>query len=93
MSVMSYSLFNQSKTLSILKENSMEIVFFNSNKNLSVTQTNKQVKFIVYVTSLVTDIDVTFNICSEILYPKEVCSPHSGVSSEHLCRGRDYVVS
>ena len=29
---------------------------------------------------------------SEILYPKDQCSPHSGVSSEHLCRGRDYVV-
>ena len=30
--------------------------------------------------------------CSEILYPKEGCSPHSGVSNEHLSKGRDYVV-
>ncbi|XP_041364495.1 DNA-directed RNA polymerase III subunit RPC5-like isoform X2 [Gigantopelta aegis] len=29
---------------------------------------------------------------SDILYPKEVCSPHSGVSSEYLCRGRDYMM-
>lgn len=29
---------------------------------------------------------------SEILYPKEACSPHSGVSGEHLSKGRDYVV-
>ncbi|XP_062611114.1 DNA-directed RNA polymerase III subunit RPC5-like [Saccostrea cucullata] len=29
---------------------------------------------------------------SEILYPKEATSPHSGVSAEHLCRGRDYVM-
>lgn len=29
---------------------------------------------------------------SEILYPKEATSPHSGVSADHLCRGRDYVV-
>lgn len=30
---------------------------------------------------------------SEILYPKGTTSPHSGVSAEHLCRGRDYLVS
>ncbi|XP_033749555.1 LOW QUALITY PROTEIN: DNA-directed RNA polymerase III subunit RPC5-like [Pecten maximus] len=29
---------------------------------------------------------------SEILYPKEATSPHSGVSADHLCRGRDYVM-
>ncbi|XP_067671933.1 DNA-directed RNA polymerase III subunit RPC5-like isoform X1 [Haliotis asinina] len=29
---------------------------------------------------------------SEVLYPKEACSPHSGISSEILCRGRDYVM-
>lgn len=29
---------------------------------------------------------------SEILYPKEATSPHSGVSAEHICKGRDYVV-
>ncbi|XP_063444434.1 DNA-directed RNA polymerase III subunit RPC5-like [Mytilus trossulus] len=29
---------------------------------------------------------------SEILYPKEACSPHSGVSGEHLSKGRDYVM-
>lgn len=29
---------------------------------------------------------------SEILYPKDACSPHSGVSSEHLSKGRDYVM-
>ncbi|ESO84071.1 hypothetical protein LOTGIDRAFT_108154 [Lottia gigantea] len=29
---------------------------------------------------------------SEILYPKEACSPVSGISSEYLCRGRDYIM-
>ena len=29
---------------------------------------------------------------SEILYPKDGCSPNSGISSELLCRGRDFVV-
>ncbi|CAE1294476.1 RPC5 [Acanthosepion pharaonis] len=29
---------------------------------------------------------------SEILYPKGTTSPHSGVSAEHLCRGRDYLM-
>ncbi|KAK3600874.1 hypothetical protein CHS0354_019221 [Potamilus streckersoni] len=29
---------------------------------------------------------------SDVLYPKEVCSPHSGISAEYLCRGRDYVI-
>ncbi|XP_063961179.1 DNA-directed RNA polymerase III subunit RPC5-like [Lytechinus pictus] len=29
---------------------------------------------------------------SEVLYPKDTCSPISGVSSEILCRGRDYVM-
>ncbi|XP_029649513.2 DNA-directed RNA polymerase III subunit RPC5 [Octopus sinensis] len=29
---------------------------------------------------------------SEILYPKDATSPHSGVSAEHLCRGRDYLM-
>ncbi|XP_022319153.2 DNA-directed RNA polymerase III subunit RPC5-like [Crassostrea virginica] len=29
---------------------------------------------------------------SEILYPKEATSPHSGVSAEHICKGRDYVM-
>ncbi|XP_060071471.1 DNA-directed RNA polymerase III subunit RPC5-like isoform X2 [Ylistrum balloti] len=29
---------------------------------------------------------------SEILYPKEATSPHSGVAADHLCRGRDYVM-
>lgn len=29
---------------------------------------------------------------SEILYPKDTTSPHSGVSAEHLCRGRDYLM-
>lgn len=28
---------------------------------------------------------------SDILYPKDSCSPHSGVAAEILCRGRDYV--
>lgn len=27
-----------------------------------------------------------------MLYPKEGCSPNSGISSELLCRGRDFVV-
>jgi len=27
-----------------------------------------------------------------VLYPKEGCSPNSGISSELLCRGRDFVV-
>lgn len=30
---------------------------------------------------------------SEILYPKDTFSSHSGVSSEILCRARNYVVS
>ncbi|XP_074653463.1 DNA-directed RNA polymerase III subunit RPC5-like [Tubulanus polymorphus] len=29
---------------------------------------------------------------SEILYPKDTCSAHSGIPAEVLCRGRDYVV-
>ncbi|XP_064644634.1 DNA-directed RNA polymerase III subunit RPC5-like isoform X1 [Lineus longissimus] len=29
---------------------------------------------------------------SEILYPKDTCSPHSGIPAEVLCRGRDYVM-
>uniref|UniRef100_A0AAY4BHT1 DNA-directed RNA polymerase III subunit RPC5 C-terminal domain-containing protein n=1 Tax=Denticeps clupeoides TaxID=299321 RepID=A0AAY4BHT1_9TELE len=29
---------------------------------------------------------------SDVLYPKNSCSPHSGVPSEVLCRGRDLVV-
>ncbi|KAK7475390.1 hypothetical protein BaRGS_00033340 [Batillaria attramentaria] len=29
---------------------------------------------------------------SEVLYPKETCSAHSGVSSEHLIRGRDFIM-
>ncbi|OWF55981.1 DNA-directed RNA polymerase III subunit RPC5-like [Mizuhopecten yessoensis] len=29
---------------------------------------------------------------SEVLYPKEATSPHSGVAADHLCRGRDYVM-
>ncbi|XP_039630518.1 DNA-directed RNA polymerase III subunit RPC5 [Polypterus senegalus] len=29
---------------------------------------------------------------SDVLYPKDTCSPHSGVPSEVLCRGRDYVM-
>uniref|UniRef100_A0A8C9TYL0 Polymerase (RNA) III (DNA directed) polypeptide E n=1 Tax=Scleropages formosus TaxID=113540 RepID=A0A8C9TYL0_SCLFO len=30
---------------------------------------------------------------SDVLYPKNSCSPHSGVPADVLCRGRDYVVS
>lgn len=30
---------------------------------------------------------------SDILYPKDSSSPHSGVPAEVLCRGRDFVVS
>lgn len=29
---------------------------------------------------------------SDVLYPKNTCSPHSGVPAEVLCRGRDFVV-
>ncbi|XP_066131988.1 DNA-directed RNA polymerase III subunit RPC5 isoform X1 [Saccopteryx bilineata] len=29
---------------------------------------------------------------SDILYPKDSCSPHSGVPAEVLCRGRDFVM-
>uniref|UniRef100_A0A8C5WKX6 RNA polymerase III subunit E n=1 Tax=Leptobrachium leishanense TaxID=445787 RepID=A0A8C5WKX6_9ANUR len=29
---------------------------------------------------------------SDVIYPKESSSPHSGVSAEVLCRGRDYVM-
>lgn len=29
---------------------------------------------------------------SDVLYPREACSPHSGVSSEHLVRGRDFIM-
>lgn len=32
-------------------------------------------------------------IGSDILYPKDSSSPHSGVPAEVLCRGRDFVVS
>ncbi|KAK1162850.1 DNA-directed RNA polymerase III subunit RPC5-like [Acipenser oxyrinchus oxyrinchus] len=31
-------------------------------------------------------------IKSDVLYPKDSCSPHSGVPAEVLCRGRDYVM-
>ena len=30
---------------------------------------------------------------SDVLYPKDTCSPISGVPADILCRGRDYVVS
>lgn len=30
---------------------------------------------------------------SDVLYPKNTCSSHSGVPAELLCRGRDFVVS
>lgn len=30
---------------------------------------------------------------SDILYPKDSSSPHSGMPAEVLCRGRDFVVS
>lgn len=30
---------------------------------------------------------------SDVLYPKNTCSSHSGVPAEVLCRGRDFVVS
>ncbi|XP_076448701.1 DNA-directed RNA polymerase III subunit RPC5-like [Babylonia areolata] len=29
---------------------------------------------------------------SEVLYPPDTCSPHSGVPAEHLIRGRDFVM-
>ncbi|KPP73263.1 DNA-directed RNA polymerase III subunit RPC5-like, partial [Scleropages formosus] len=29
---------------------------------------------------------------SDVLYPKNSCSPHSGVPADVLCRGRDYVM-
>ncbi|XP_068161865.1 DNA-directed RNA polymerase III subunit RPC5 [Antennarius striatus] len=29
---------------------------------------------------------------SDVLYPKNTCSPHSGVPAEVLCRGRDFVI-
>ncbi|ELT95950.1 hypothetical protein CAPTEDRAFT_186672 [Capitella teleta] len=29
---------------------------------------------------------------SEVLYPKDACSPHTGVPAEALCRGRDYIM-
>lgn len=29
---------------------------------------------------------------SDVLYPKNTCSPHSGVPAEVLCRGRDFVM-
>ncbi|XP_066291491.1 DNA-directed RNA polymerase III subunit RPC5-like [Branchiostoma lanceolatum] len=29
---------------------------------------------------------------SDILYPKDTCSPHSGAPAELVCRGRDYVM-
>ncbi|KAK6301769.1 hypothetical protein J4Q44_G00278220 [Coregonus suidteri] len=29
---------------------------------------------------------------SDVLYPKNSCSPHSGVPAEVLCRGRDFVM-
>ncbi|XP_037320262.1 DNA-directed RNA polymerase III subunit RPC5 isoform X1 [Pungitius pungitius] len=29
---------------------------------------------------------------SDVLYPKNTCSPHSGVPAELLCRGRDFVM-
>lgn len=31
-------------------------------------------------------------IKSDVLYPKNTCSPHSGVPAEVLCRGRDFVM-
>lgn len=34
-----------------------------------------------------------FLINSDVLYPKDTSSPHSGVPAEVLCRGRDFVVS
>lgn len=35
----------------------------------------------------------SFLINSDVLYPKDTSSPHSGVPAEVLCRGRDFVVS
>ncbi|XP_062915477.1 DNA-directed RNA polymerase III subunit RPC5 [Mobula hypostoma] len=29
---------------------------------------------------------------SDVLYPKDTCSPHSGVAAEVLCRGRDFIM-
>ncbi|XP_043945565.1 DNA-directed RNA polymerase III subunit RPC5 isoform X2 [Protopterus annectens] len=29
---------------------------------------------------------------SDILYPKDTCSPHSGVPADVLCRGRDFIM-
>lgn len=34
-----------------------------------------------------------FLVPSDVLYPKNTCSAHSGVAAEVLCRGRDFVVS
>ncbi len=36
---------------------------------------------------------VCFVVDSDVLYPKNSCSSHSGVPAEVLCRGRDFVVS
>ncbi len=36
---------------------------------------------------------VCFVFVSDVLYPKNSCSSHSGVPAEVLCRGRDFVVS
>jgi len=46
----------------------------------------------VFLEYLVTNLS-SFLINSDVLYPKDTSSPHSGVPAEVLCRGRDFVVS
>lgn len=46
----------------------------------------------IFLEYLVTNFS-SFLINSDVLYPKDTSSPHSGVPAEVLCRGRDFVVS
>ena len=46
----------------------------------------------IFLEYLVTN-QSSFLINSDVLYPKDSSSPHSGVPAEVLCRGRDFVVS
>lgn len=58
----------------------------------NVTKSFTQMKCVLkWILPLVMFLCVCFP--SDVLYPKNTCSPHSGVPAEVLCRGRDFVVS
>lgn len=44
------------------------------------------------MTDMLNQVLFLFPLHSDVLYPKNTCSPHSSVPAEVLCRGRDFVV-